>query len=485
MRTSKGMTVVAAVAAAAILLIGSTPPAIAADNYGDPNYAAYDADNMARTGQRQAFHLTDAEYGQGSFDTFTRTWLGGMERQVADAPHGRVYSSAGHFLPGGNVGDPQRYDLGDRTEVAFLSRTGAKLIGNVWPCPSGDNCPGVLITTGSIQVTQHMYGWAARALQAAGYTVMTFDVQGQGESESTSHAPGNRQPQLVNPQDLNNFVRSTLDALRFFHSTAAAPYAPKGWTPADVAAAQAEAGSDSGLSWSNPRAVTVDRTRLGLVGHSLGSSAVSILQQCSAVAAHWQTVAECEGSPLPVQAVVGWDVLQSTVRPTVPALDHQADGYFVNAVPSPNAPSADGHLAAHNAWKSAGVDVYSMTVRGGTHAEWSEIPYIVSGTRYGVPQAAYYLVAWMDRYVHTDPVIRTAATGALLDGPIPAETPGAHAPWRASLFSVKYRSAFAFTAPDGTPHAATDLRAYAGVAPLRDWAAANAEREGWACCAPL
>lgn len=473
-------------AAALVLgLLALAEPAQAADDYTNAHYARYDADNVVRTLQRQAYHLTSPEYFLASTDTFNRTWLNGMTRQADDAKHGRLYVTAGQALPGGNVGDPQRYDLGARTEVAFLARTGAKLIGNVWPCPSGANCPGVLITTGSIQVTQHMYGWAARALQAAGYTVMTFDVQGQGESESTSHAAGDPQPQFDNPQDLANFVYSTRDALRFFHSTPSNPYVPKGWSAADVAAAKAEAGADTGLSWVNPLSAAVDRTRLGLAGHSLGASAVSVLQQCAATASLWQTVPECEGEAMPVQAVAAWDALNSTVVPTIPALDHQADGYFINAVPTPQAPDADDNLAAHAAWKTAGVDIYSMTVRGGTHAEWSEIPYIVSGTRYGNTQAAYYFVAWMDRYVHPDPGARVAASTALLDGPKPAEPVGSHQPWRASLFSVKYRSAFAFHGADGAAHAAPDLRAYAGVAPLRDWAAANAEVEGWGCCSPV
>ena len=471
--------------ASAAAVVGATTPAQAADDYTNADYLRYDADNVARTLQRQAFHLTSPDYFLASNDTFNRTWLKGMTRQATDVRHGRLYVTAGQALPGGNVGDPQRYDLGARTEVGFLSRTGAKLIGNVWPCPSGSNCPSVLITTGSIQVTQHMYGWAARALQAAGYTVMTFDVQGQGESESTSHAPGDPQPQLVNPQDLANFVNSTRDALRFFHSTPSSPYVPKGWSAADVDAAKAEAGSDSALTWVNPLSGAVDRTRLALAGHSLGASAVSVLQQCAASSTRWQTVDACEGEPMPLHAIAAWDALDADVMPTVPALDHQADGYFINAQPTPQAPNADNNLGAHAAWKAAGVDVYSITVRGGTHAEWSEIPYIVSGTRYGNVQAAYYLVAWMDRYLHGDPVIRSAATAALLAGPKPAEAAGTHKPWRASLFSVKYRSAFAFHGADGAAHAAPDLRAFAGVAPLREWAAANAEAEGWRCCSPV
>lgn len=341
---------------------------------------------------------------------------------MRDAPEGRLYVTGGSVLPGGNVGDPEHHREGARTQVEFLNRDGARLIGNVWPCADRRPCPGVVITTGSIQVTQHMYGWLARTLQLRGYTVFTFDVRGQGESEQTSE----------NPQSQDNFVHGTIDALRYF------------------------------LSDENPLHDRVDASRLALVGHSLGASAVSIVQQCSSSHPGGDP-AVCDGQTWPIRAIVAYDSLSGSVTPVVPALDHRADGYFINAVPTPEAPDPDERTqgGAYAKWRAAGVDACTITVRGGTHAEWTEIPYIVSATRYGNLQSAYYTTAWLDLHVQKD----HKALGALQAGPKATDQP-----WGATLFSGKYRSACAvgrWQAPD--------LRAVAGVAPVGDWAALNAE----------
>ena len=47
------------------------------------------------------------------------------------------------------------------------------------------------ITSGSIQGPQSGYWWAAQLLAANGYVVMTWDTQGQGESETFGHDAGN------------------------------------------------------------------------------------------------------------------------------------------------------------------------------------------------------------------------------------------------------------------------------------------------------
>jgi hypothetical protein len=473
------------VAVAAVARLG----AASADDYTDPDYAAYDLDNMGRTTQRQAGELTSPEYGMASFSTFSETWLDGMARQAGDLPDSRLYLTLGQLLPGGNVGDPERYHQGRRFEVEFLNREGTKLVGNIWPCalaPDGTQpaCPGVVVTTGSIQVTQHMYGWLARWLQDHGYTVMTFDVRGQGESETTTHEPDDVFANPENPQDQRNFEDGTVDALRFLLSSPAAPYVPVGWDAERRAAADATVNADD-LEWWNPIPAALDEGRLALVGHSLGASAVSAVQQCSdaypdRVLPDDQLPEACAGQRFPIWAIVAYDGLSSSPRPVVPAFDHRADGYFVNATPTfrpPDPEERTGPDSPFGRWVAAGVDTCSMTVRGGTHSEWSEIPYIVGATRYGAAQSAYYTQAWLDRFVAIDRA--GAGFAALVAGPVPAEPPGTHLPPRASLLSAKYRSACAVAAPDGgVPFAEADLRAYAGVAAVGDWAAVNAEREG-------
>lgn len=370
--------------------------------------------------------------------------------------------------------------------MEFLNREGAKLVGNIWPCATSSGsrsqaaCPGVVITTGSIQVTQHMYGWLARSLQDHGYTVMTFDVRGQGESETTTH--DGAVPAVANPQDGANFVNGTVDALRFLLSTDDDPYVPVGWDEARRSAADALVNADD-LEWANPAPDALDPTRLALVGHSLGASAVSIVQQCSNAypdRAPTPLPAACAGQQFPILAIAAFDSLSGGVTPVVPAFDHRADGYFLNAVPTASAPVADERTnptSPFGQWRTAGVDACSITVRGGTHAEWTEIPYIISATRYGVPQAMYYVRAWFDRFV--SPTASAEGFDALVSGPIPNEPAGEHREERASLFSGKYRSACNVSDP-ANPLARFDqgdLRAFAGVAAVGDWAALNAERE--------
>ena len=89
-----------------------------------------------------------------------------------------------------------------------------------------------MITTGSVQGSEGMYVWLAQDLAERGYVVLTYDVQGQGTSEtlpargqttrcrSATRSPSRRRRELGCPgvpfQQLSNFVVGTEDALDFF-----------------------------------------------------------------------------------------------------------------------------------------------------------------------------------------------------------------------------------------------------------------------------
>ena len=468
---------------AAFASVGLIRPAHAND-YSNPDYFAYDRDNMARTTEDQGYHVTNESYREAARETFLDTWLQGLARQNRDFDDGRVYAGLGQILPGGNVGDPETHLDGPRVEVEFLNREGTKLVGNVWPCreyleraSSGSavgGCPLVVVTTGSIQVTQHMYGYLARHLQDHGYTVFTFDVRGQGESETTN--PEN--PFGVNPQDGANFTNGTIDAVRFARSSSDAPYIPVGMSAAEVDAFA----STTRVDRFNPVSGAVDADRIGLVGHSLGASAVTTVQQCTSVNPSTQPLpAACADELFPFRAIVAYDGLGTSIDPRVPAFNHVADGYFINAVPTPTAPNPNAISAptsSYGKWVAAGQSACVISGRGFTHADWSEIPYIVSGTRAGTGQARYYTQAWFDRFLSGDAAVNVAGHDALTTGPIPVEPAGEHADFRASLFSGKSRSACSVAAVGNRPaFAVSDLRDYAGVAAVGDWAALNAERE--------
>ena len=140
-----------------------------------------------------------------------------------------------------------------------------------------------------------MYEWLAQDLAERGYVVLTYDVQGQGTSETlpARGRPSNALPfcnPFAEPQDgeqygcpgvpaqqLSNFVVGTEDALDFF--------------TLDAGAALREPGPRTRpCQRHNPYWQLFDRspdkrtdtpgrtTRIAIIGHSMGAAAVSKVQ---------------------------------------------------------------------------------------------------------------------------------------------------------------------------------------------------------------
>lgn len=480
MRSFRRIIVVLVAVALAVVVVEP----VRADDYSDSDYVAHDIDNVARSlgpGSRQLSLLTDPGQGSTLLIAGVSEWLSNVSTQVGDLPSGRLYVSLGQLLPGGNVGDPTSYGEIEPIEVDFASRTGALLHGRLWWDGKPGPHPGVVITSGSIQSPAVGYHWAAQSLAANGYLVLTWDPQGQGESETFGHAPGSTEPtgDGFPFQQAPNFVDGTVDALLFLLSDSAAPYVPGTWTDGDVATHRASA-AGRGLAWANPLTHVLDADNVGIVGHSLGAGAVSTVQQCSDRADRWMDVPTCLGRSFPIRAVVGWDRLSGggDIVPVVPGMDQQADGYFINPQPTTQAPDPAGHLAAFDAWRSAGIDTYAIAFRGGTHCEWSWIPIICMATGYGLRTADFYTTAWLDRYVHPDRRRQAAAGRALIDGPVPdGATGGADEfAYRANFFSARSLSAYdCRCSPTGPRRSVIDLRAASGLSPVGDWAGANAD----------
>jgi hypothetical protein len=464
-----------ALLALAVALLASVPAAAPAqeedcDDYSCADYREHDLDNYTRARGRTIGEGTSPEYHQRFAGACADTQGRAVGKQVNDADDGRVYGGVGQNVCWWSVGDAEDYAKVSQRRFSFLSRTGAKLQGHIWGTDAPGPRPGVVITTGSIQASDQMYWWAARALAAQGYVVMTYDVQGQGQSETFGHAPGDVFPTAegVPSQQDANFFDGTVDAMRFFLSTPDSPYRPQGWGDEDVAAARGASDGDE-LDWVNPGWGALDRDRLGIVGHSLGARAVSAVQQCSDRAKLWRTLELCGGRSYPIDAVVAWDALSgSGVTPVVPAMSQQADGYFLFPTTSPTAPDPASSLAGFDLWDKAGVDVYSYVVRGGTHIEWSQVPY-TAATTYGAPMNAYYTLAWLDRHLPRDSARRKAGQRALLYGP----RREASNPFSANHMSTRRYSAFSL----GSLRT-TDIRAWAGRSAVGDWAGSNADRHG-------
>lgn len=317
--------------------------------------------------------------------------------------------SLGQLVPGGSTTDPfrtaRRWEASGRGQIekiSFRATNGTKLNGHIFLPPESvtGRLPAVVITTGSIQGYQEMYFWAAQGLAEAGYQVMTYDVQGQGNSgtfPAMEHCTGPDNCSGVPFQQAYNFYQGTIDALNFFFSDA------------------------------NPGRDRLDPGRVGLAGHSLGAGAVS-------------TVAQCDRR---VKAVVGWDNLGAagdctmggtlTGYPTgtpeqprndVPGLGLSAE-YFFNPTPTSAAPDPHAKWGGFTALREAGTDTMTVTLRSSTHLEWTYVPYILPASRLGERVSMHYTLAWFDRYLKDDATALDRLTATTLDASADASAIGA------------------------------------------------------------
>jgi hypothetical protein len=428
-------------ATALALALLALPSMAAADapKPGTPEYIQRDNQNIADAYGRQTApdgQFNNPAYTEALVPDSTEMGLRQLAEQAAAV--NRLAISPGEFFPGWNEGNPFRRDWAGRrgmmVPVSYTNRYGALIRGDVFaPLPGakdpytgkqlGPPYPGVVITTGSVQGSERMYFWLAEDLAERGYEVLTYDVQGQGRSETLPHqGPVDAVP-FCNPfatpaqdeqsgcpgvpfQQPSNFVYGTEDALDFFTSTPSKPY-------------KNPAGSDQQLNSFNPlwklwdrspdkRTVTRGRTtRIAIVGHSLGAFAVS----------------EVQGLDRRVEAVVALDKLSgpgssfagtNTAKPVVPALGIQSEyGFSVNPYwmsggsslqPQPQSPAQAPNpqreqLTGFDAWRKAGVDSMLVVPRASTHLEYTDISYALPASRYGQDVASHYTQAWLNRYM--------------------------------------------------------------------------------------
>ena len=431
----------AAAALLACLAAGTTAAHADEPEPGSPEYVARDTQNIADAYGRitgPGGQLQNPAYLPALVVESTRTGVDQLLTQAATPT--RPALTPGNVFPGWNVGNPLRAGWeetrGRVREVAFTNPYGALLRGHVYrPAPGATDpytgreltgpFPGVVITTGSVQGSEGMYEWLAQDLAERGYVVLTYDVQGQGTSETFPHEGNNALP-FCNPfaepedgeqygcpgvpsQQLSNFVVGTETALDFFTSTPAKPYRNPRSAGADV--------TDHNPYWKlfdrspDRRTDTPGRTtRIAIVGHSMGAAAVSKVQ----------------GEDDRVMAVVALDKLVgpgsngaldgSGNVPTVPALAIQSEygftvapywlsgGSSLTPQPSPDGPDPRREKrTGFDAWKRSGVDSMLVVPRASTHLEYTDIPLVLPASRYGQALSSVYVQAWLDRYLkHRD-----------------------------------------------------------------------------------
>jgi hypothetical protein len=357
-------------------------------------------------------------YGAETALQGTPLYLDQLEQQLGNGP-GHVHGGITTLVPGAQAADVfrsisewEQRTGGKVVPVSFTSSDGAVLRGNVWLPPPGaptwhdGRYPGVVITDGSVQAYQQLYYWAAEGLAQYGYEVLTYDVQGQGDSDLL---PANCTPSLselesgsicqgVPYQQDYNFYQGAEDSLNFFLSTPSDPY--KGTY--------------------NPAWRLLDQDDVGIAGHSLGAMAVSWVGQCDKR----------------VKAIVAWDDLypvtmsQCPNNVTVPSADQATaqhapalattNDYEFNmqpqlTVPDPNGSSNGGGLdgtAGYVSLAKAGIDSEIVSIRNGTHLTYSYIPYVLPANEIGERVAFSYTLAWFDEYLRDgkDPLLARTDT---------------------------------------------------------------------------
>ncbi len=369
-----------------------------------------EAANYAKVGERMEYVTLTPEFQTRLIQANAQNLADAAQIPVNDPER----NFAGNICAnGGNecAGDVRFYDWQDNgfgivKPVLFTARNGSTISGRVWATTQGPaQRPAVVITTGSVQAPERLYWGTAATLAKHGYVVLTYDVQGQGRSDTFGE--GVDQFDGVPSQSGRPFYDGTEDALDFLLSTAAKPYDPRAscTTGTDHSAKQDGRVAEGLNAASNPLADLVDPTRVGIAGHSLGAGAVSYIGQIDdrvdAIAA-WDNLR----APAPGPAVC---VSGSAPRPANPPITKPALGisndYGLTPTPftaDPDDPQEKN--AGFAAYKDAGVDSMEFSIRGGTHYESSFIPGMTTvalgtGTLRGTDMVAWYTTAWFDKYV--------------------------------------------------------------------------------------
>jgi dienelactone hydrolase len=377
-----------------------------------------EAQNFSITQQRQTIYDTPQYQAQLSLVS-QRNFTHALAIQAADPQ--RFFTDDVCWNQGnGCAGDIRLYNWGPARyglvmPVLFTARDGATISGHVWATRAGPaKRPGIVITNGSVQADEQMYWYAAQTLAKDGYVVLTFDPQGQGQSDTYGEGP-DRNEGVPAQSDGRPFYDGTEDALDFLVSTPRHRYEPvKSCSTGTSHAAKQNARVAAGLDTAyNPYWRLLDTAEIGLAGHSYGAAGVSYVGQLDprvkAVVA-WDNL----GAPAPQTAIGGTSATvgeqacpadpsqRRAVAASKPALGMSAD-YFLPPTPNTSLPDPHTKAAESVAYSRAGDDTGEIVIRGGSHLDFSWIPNQAFGASLRGPDIIdWYTSAWFDKYLKHD-----------------------------------------------------------------------------------
>jgi dienelactone hydrolase len=427
---------------------------------------ALEAENFSITQQRQAIYDTP-EYQQKLAEQGAANHLEATEEQANDPE--RLFSDDLCFEgENGCAGDVRLYNwekngYGRVKHVLFTARNGATISARIWTAnnpatnPTAE-LPGIVITNGSVQADEPLYWYVAQALAKDGYVVMTFDPQGQGRSDTFGQEP-DKEEGFPAQSDGRPFYDGTEDALNFFLSNPRRPYVPvpSCETGTSHAAKQKERVTKGLDAAYNPLWHELQRTRIGIAGHSYGAGGVSYVGQwdprVSAIVAY-----DNLGAPEPGTREKGCvDPKYRTAAPiTKPALGMSAD-YFLPPTPNTELPKPLAKSTESLKYTEAGVDTGEIIIRGGSHLDYSFIPNQAFGASLrGADEIAWYTSAWFDKYLKKNrSADRRMLTNRWREDPIEAGVDLHH---DGNAFSFYYYSRLDFHLLGGTPFDCENLR---------------------------
>jgi dienelactone hydrolase len=371
---------------------------------------AVEAQNFGKGNERSAIYNTP-EYQAKLRTVGTQNRVNSIALQAGDPER----NFTGHLCASGEdgcAGDVRLYDwqakgYGVVQPFLFTARNGATISGHVWATKAGPaRRPAIVITNGSVQAPEQVYWFAAQALAKDGYVVLTFDPQGQGQSDELGESPDQNEGSPAQA-DGRPFFDGTDDAIDFMLSTPAHPYVPEkscesGTSHAAKQNRRVKEGRDAAF---NPFWKLVDASRLGIAGHSFGASGVSYVGQrdprVKAIVA-WDNLGSTDPSGSGRTSVKGCPARpeERTVPPiTKPSLGMSAD-YFIPPTPNTSDPDPLGKSVWSRKYSQAGVDTGELIIRGGTHYDFDWVPnQAFPATLRGADMIAWYTTAWFDKYV--------------------------------------------------------------------------------------